>query len=118
MADGATGWIGRVSHQRDRAEPSAFAALSDLLDHDAAPLDRMPPLGHWLRFLPGCRISQVGPDGHPERGGDLPPVDLPRRMWASGDIRFRAPVPLGASLDRKTTIAGLDLKEGRSGRLA
>jgi len=120
MVEAPSDWIGRQRTQTDHADASAIEALSDLLDHETPPWtsQMFPPLGHWLRFLPAARQSRLGHDGHPQRGDDLPPIDLPRRMWVASEVTFLAPVATGAALTRTTTIEGLDLKEGRSGKLA
>ncbi|WP_345815365.1 MaoC family dehydratase N-terminal domain-containing protein [Paraburkholderia sp. PREW-6R] len=89
----------------------------------AATLDRnesghvVPPLWHWLYFLPISPLSEAGPDGHPKRGGFLPPVPLPRRMWAGGRLTFHAPLHVGEHATRTSTIANIEDKTGRSGRL-
>jgi 3-methylfumaryl-CoA hydratase len=79
----------------------------------------VPPLWHWLYFLPHARQSEIGPDGHPRRGGFLPPVPLPRRMWAGGRLRWQAGNPLraGQEVERVSTIQSVKHKAGRSGEL-
>ena len=77
----------------------------------------VPPLWHWLYFLPVSPMSEVGPDGHPKRGGFLPPVPLPRRMWAGGRLTFHTPLKVGERAARTSTIANIEDKTGRSGRL-
>ena len=72
---------------------------------------------HWLYFLPLHRQSELGPDGHAKRGGFLPPVPLPRRMWAGGRFDFRRPLRVGDAIRRTSTIADVSLKEGRTGPL-
>jgi 3-methylfumaryl-CoA hydratase len=94
---------------------SAMAATLDLDDADCGP--ELPPLWHWLYFLPVVPLAQVGPDGHPRRGGFLPPVPLPRRMWAGGRLTFHAPLVAGEHATRTSTITRIDEKAGRSGRL-
>jgi 3-methylfumaryl-CoA hydratase len=74
-------------------------------------------LWHWLYFLPLHRQSEIGPDGHAKRGGFLPPVPLPRRMWAGSQFEFRSPIRVGDSVERTSTIADVSAKEGRTGRL-
>ncbi len=112
-------WIGRSEENRDIAEPGPIRRLAALLDHEAPPWapGALPPLGHWLYFLPEARQSSLGPDGHPARGGFLPPVALPRRMWAGGRIDFLAPVPFGAEMTRRSTIANIADKSGASGAM-
>jgi 3-methylfumaryl-CoA hydratase len=95
-------------------------ALAATLDHPAAPVadgTALPPLWHWLYFLPIHRQSEIGPDGHARRGGFLPPVPLPRRMWAGSQFDFRAPVRVGDKVQRTSTIDGLSTKDGRTGKL-
>ncbi|WP_336951529.1 FAS1-like dehydratase domain-containing protein [Sphingobium aromaticivastans] len=89
--------------------------LAALLDHETPPWrpGELPPLGHWLLFPPDARQSAMGVDGHPARADD----SLSRRMWAGGRLRFIAPVPLGAQVQRTTEILSETDKEGRSGRM-
>ena len=76
----------------------------------------MPPLWHWLYFLPLARQREIGPDGHPQRGGFLPPVPLPRRMWAGGRLQFdRSPLRVGDAVTRVSRIADVDA-QGRAHR--
>jgi 3-methylfumaryl-CoA hydratase len=77
----------------------------------------MPPLGHWLFFLPDAPQSSLGVDGHSARGGFLPPIDLPRRMWAGGRIDFLAPIAWGAKMIRRSTVADIAPKTGASGEM-
>ncbi len=79
--------------------------------------DALPPLWHWLHFLDAAPMSQVGPDGHTARGGFLPPVPLPRRMWAGSRFSFRAPLQIGAALRKISTVASVEHKQGRTGDL-
>jgi 3-methylfumaryl-CoA hydratase len=113
-------WIGRSETRSDVATAAPLAALSALLDRDdPAPRagDAAPPLAHWLYFLPVYRQSDAGPDGHALRGGFLPPVELPRRMWAGSRIEFLRPLAVGAAIERRSTILDVAPKEGRSGPL-
>ena len=113
-------WIGRQETLHDRASLFPVAALSATLDRpDPAPAegDVLPPMWHWLYFLPTAPQSGLGPDGHPKRGGFLPPVPLPRRMWAGGRLEFRAPIRLGEKIQRVSTIKDVTLKAGRSGKM-
>lgn len=109
-------WIGKTESVTDVVTPVPIAALAATLDIDAS-FDRLPPLWHWLYFLPVYRWSDLGPDGHPKRGGFLPPVPLPRRMWAGGRVEFERPLLVGESITRTSTIVNVQLKEGRSGTL-
>jgi len=113
-------WIGRSETVADVITPTPCAALAATLDRDAerpAPGTTLPPLWHWLYFLPLHRQSEIGPDGHAKRGGFLPPVPLPRRMWAGGQFRFDAPLRTGDAVARTSTIANVTEKSGRTGNL-
>src|SRR6185437_8785053 len=72
---------------------------------------------HWLFFLPAYRQSDAGPDGHALKGGFLPPIELPRRMWAGSRLEFARPLRVGSEVTRTSTIKDVVVKEGRSGRL-
>jgi 3-methylfumaryl-CoA hydratase len=115
-----TAWIGRSETLHDTIGPTPLIALNATLDHapmDVAPGTPLPPLWHWLYFLPRHRQSEIGPDGHARRGGFLPPVPLPRRMWAGSQFRFRAPVRVGDAVARTSTIEDVSTKTGRTGTL-
>ena len=70
-----------------------------------------------FRSLPSARQSEIGPDGHPRRGGFLPPVPLPRRMWAGGRLQWHAPLRVGDAVQRVSRIVSVSHKSGRSGDL-
>lgn len=113
-------WIGRHETLDDVVTAAPLRGLTATLDRDDPPIgpgDSLPPCWHWLYFLPMPRQSGIGADGHPTRGGFLPPVPLPRRMWAGSQLRFLAPIHVGQSLQRRSRIADVRLKEGRSGPL-
>jgi 3-methylfumaryl-CoA hydratase len=114
------GWIGRSETRHDRIGAAPLVALSALLDRDDAPPragDPAPPLAHWLYFLPAYRESEAGPDGHALKGDFMPPVPLPRRMWAGSRLEFMRPLTVGSDASRVTTIKDVAMKEGRSGPL-
>jgi len=118
--DELNSWIGRSETVHDQVGATPVVALTATLDHAAAPVPPgtpLPPLWHWLYFLPMHRQSEIGADGHAKRGGFLPPVPLPRRMWAGSQFEFHAPVRVGDAVARKSTIADVTTKEGRSGKL-
>jgi 3-methylfumaryl-CoA hydratase len=113
-------WIGRSETVRDEISATPVRQLNATLDHPPLAVERgtaLPPLWHWLYFLPLHRQSEIGPDGHAKRGGFLPPVPLPRRMWAGSQFEFRSPVRVGDEVERTSTIAGVSSKEGRTGKL-
>lgn len=112
-------WIGREETLTDTLHPGPANLMEMTLDR--APVlgldDALPPLWHWLYFLRSAPLSALGRDGHPERGGFLPPVALPRRMWAGGRFGFSAPLQIGAQVEKRSTIKDVALKTGRSGAL-
>ena len=113
-------WIGRSETRRDLITAAPMSALVATLDHPERAVDQgtpLPPLWHWLYFLPVHRQSGIGPDGHPLRGGFLPPVPLPRRMWAGSQLEFRAPIRIGDRAVRTSTIDDVRRKDGRTGQL-
>ena len=113
-------WIDRTESVNDIATIVPLRALSATLDRDdpAIGLDtEVPPCWHWLYFLPLHRQSALGPDGHARRGGFLPPVPLPRRMWAGSRLAFLTPVRAGQTIHRSSRIADVRMKEGRTGPL-
>ncbi|MBS0609878.1 MAG: MaoC family dehydratase N-terminal domain-containing protein [Proteobacteria bacterium] len=115
-------WQGRSETLNDSLSATPVAAMSATLDRDdPAPTTGtvVPPLWHWMYFLPHARASEIGPDGHPKRGGFLPPVPLPRRMWAGGRLSWEAANPLrvGQQVQRQSTIQSVTHKAGRSGEL-
>jgi 3-methylfumaryl-CoA hydratase len=119
-SDPFAAWLGRTEARHDIVGPTPVAALSATLDRDdppPAPGTPLPPLWHWLYFLPLARQSELGPDGHPRRGGFLPPVELPRRMWAGGRLDFIAPLRVGDGVTRTSRIASIASKSARSGPL-
>jgi 3-methylfumaryl-CoA hydratase len=113
-------WIGRTETREDQLTATPVAALSATLDRDdptPVPGAALPPLWHWLYFTPLTRHSEIGEDGHARRGGFLPPVPLPRRMWAGGRLDFLQPLRVGEAVTRVSTIKDVTVKEGRTGSL-
>ncbi|MGF6997088.1 FAS1-like dehydratase domain-containing protein [Paraburkholderia sp. GAS32] len=103
----------------DIAVSTSAAALSATLDHDTPPRDGdpLPLLWHWIFFRPTAAQSLIVEDGHPQKGGFLPDLGLPRRMWAGGRLRFRAPLIVGEPITRESRIRNVSEKHGRSGKL-
>jgi 3-methylfumaryl-CoA hydratase len=113
-------WVGRTEQRLDTITAAPLAALAATLDRDDPPPasgSAVPPLWHWLYFLPVARQSELGADGHPRRGGFLPPVELPRRMWAGGRLAFARPLRVGEVATRVSKIADVTAKDARSGPL-
>jgi 3-methylfumaryl-CoA hydratase len=113
-------WVGKTETVSDRMTPVPIAALAATLDVDvpaAQPADAVPPLWHWLYFLPIHKRSELAVDGHAARGGFLPPIELPHRMWAGGRLEFNRPMRVGETYRRVSRIVDVQQKEGRSGTL-
>ena len=114
-------WIGREERRADRADPGLFARWCATLDR-AAPAGGTVPQGfHWCLCTPDAATAQLGPDGHPRRDDSpdsfLPPVPLPRRMWASSKVEFLAPLKVGEAVTRTSRVASVTEKSGGSGKL-
>ncbi len=113
-------WIGQKESLTDIATAAPVAGLAATFDRDDPPPragDPVPPGWHWLYFLTSARHSELGPDGHPRRGGFLPPVELPRRMFAGGRMRFERALRIGEEIRREGEVLDVREKSGRSGTL-
>jgi 3-methylfumaryl-CoA hydratase len=113
-------WVGREQRDADIAALRHARLMAATVDRPGPPLadgDALPPLWHWIYFLDARPPGELGRDGHPARGGFLPPVPLPNRMWAGGTVDFDAPIPLGAAIEKRSTVAAVEHKRGRSGEL-
>ena len=120
MPEDLQAWIGRREEMKDLITAWPVQALQATLDvPDPAPQhgDPLPPLWHWLFFLPTVAHSDLGSEGHALLGEFLPPVPLPRRMFAGGRFTFHRPLHIGDSATRTGTVASLAEKQGKSGRL-
>ena len=117
--DDLAAWIGRAESSEDFVCERNAVLLAATLDRERppAPGEPLPPLWHWTQFVPSTRASGIGPDGHARRGGFLPPVPLPRRMWAGGRLVFHHPLKIGERAVRRSSIAAVSEKSGKSGRL-
>jgi len=114
-------WVGRSEQRSDLVTAAPLAGLAATLDHrpveEPPPGSAIPPLAHWLYFLPRSPQSELGSDGHALRGGFLPPVPLPRRMWAGGRLQFNHALNVGDEVLRRSTITRVSAKAGQSGAL-
>ncbi|PWE33269.1 acyl-CoA dehydrogenase [Maritimibacter sp. 55A14] len=113
-------WIGNSETAEERIAPFPSNALAATLDRDDPPYSEgtpLPPLWHWLHFLPVFKLCEAGYDGHAALGDFLPPVPLPRRMWAGSRFRFLAPMRIGRVLRKTSAVASVTHKAGRSGDL-
>lgn len=119
MSEDYSAWVGRTEEAHDVLEPSRSRALQAALGQGARVEagDPLPWLHHWLYFWDVRPPAELGVDGHPARGGFLPPVSLPRRMWAGGRLEFLAPLAAGDVVHRVSTILAVESKSGRSGDL-
>lgn len=113
-------WVGKSETHLDTARAQHAAMLDDALggSHNSNHTDAsLQPLRHWLFFQPQFARAQTGVDGHPKKGGFLPPLDLPRRMWAASDVSFFRPLPIDVGIRKDSTIKSIEHKQGNSGRL-
>lgn len=113
-------WIGKSVEQTDTIDVGRARAMQATLDRapDLSDGDALPPLWHWIYFWETAPASALGRDGHAARGGFLPPIALPHRMWAGGRLRFHRPLRVGGTVRKTSTVADVTEKQGRSGRLA
>jgi 3-methylfumaryl-CoA hydratase len=113
-------WIGREEESEERILGSVARAMAATLDLECAPAagEPLPPGWQWLFFNPPVRRNLLGIDGHPRRGGFLPPIDLPRRMWAGSRIHYLVDVPIGAMATRRSRILKIENKTGKRGSLS
>jgi len=113
-------WLGKTESLTDLITAAPVRALSATLDRDDVKPTigtLLPELWHWLYFLPHARQSDIGLDGHPKRGGFIPPVPLPRRMWAGSRVQWLKPLYVGDEIERISTIESVTHKVGHSGDL-
>jgi 3-methylfumaryl-CoA hydratase len=113
-------WVGRsvcstdtLSLRHARLMAATLGQAPQQLQADSP----LPPLWHWLYFLEGLPPSELGRDGHPVRGGFLPPVPLPNRMWAGGRLAFFSPLRLQAAAEKRSQVLSVEHKTGRRGDL-
>jgi 3-methylfumaryl-CoA hydratase len=107
-------WIGRTEETSDTVTPRLVHALLATLDQGG---DAVTPTIHWCLAPAIAPEHELGPDGHPTRGGFLPPVPLPRRMWAGGVLELHDALRVGDTVTRRSRIADVQAKQGRSGNL-
>ena len=117
-------WVGKEQVVADDMSRFKAEALSAALHDERSPLprlyleDSLPAGWQWLYFLDTPIASDMGDDGHPKTGGFLPPVPLPRRMWAAGKFEIKHPMVFGASATKRSVVSSVDLKHGKTGALA
>lgn len=113
-------WKGRTQSCTDVIAAVPVTALSATLDYEcsrALPGEALPSCWHWLYFQDAIAASGLAEDGHPLRGEFLPPVPLPRRMWAGSRLRFVSPLRVGDEARKVSKVASIERKQGRNGEL-
>lgn len=112
-------WVGKTQSVEDVITLRLANSLAAILDEPTNLVDGdIAPAGiHWCLAPDIAQMSKIGSDGHPARGGFLPPVPLPRRMWAAGQLHFRGNFHVGDKIKRTSTVQNVEIKEGRSGTL-
>jgi 3-methylfumaryl-CoA hydratase len=114
-------WVGKSRADEDVISSRHARLMAATVDHPDPERIRngepLPPLWHWIYFLAGLPSAELGRDGHPARGGFLPPVPLPNRMWAGGRVSFVQPLLIGSAVRKESSILSVDQKRGRSGDL-
>lgn len=109
-------WIGRRRTRAGRLSRGDVARMAALFDRDETP-DVLPPAWHWGVLTEADRQSRIGPDGHPERGGFMPPIPAPLRMFAQAQMRFFSDVQVGVESELHEQIASIVEKSGKAGAL-
>jgi len=120
MADTLHEWIGRQQQASDEVSLAAIKRLAALLDVPLRPYrrgDAIPRGWYVVLFTPEDRQSLLGPDGHPHKGQFIPPVPLPRRMFAGRRVEFHDVLRIGDEVNRLSRIARIEPKQGRSGKM-
>ena len=114
-----TAWIGRTREASDLVTPRLLAEFRATFAPHLAPVSDgiAPPALHWCLAPETPPADALGPDGHAAKGGFLPPVPLPRRMWAGGEIETASGLRAGDAVTRTETVRDVAFKSGRSGSL-
>lgn len=114
-------WIGREEVRRDRIDEAAVSRWLAMLDRTLPADGNVPQSYHWCLCLPDAPTASLGADGHPVRDDSpasfLPPIPLPRRMWAASTVEFLAPLRPGQAVTRTSRVASITAKQGGTGSL-
>ena len=114
-------WIGNKENVTDTISCCVAERLAATLNRETnisfSEQTNLPPLWHWCHFIKPTMQSALGKDGHPAKGNFLPPIPLPRRMWASGSLYFRRPLKIGLIASRQSVVTDIQQKQGQSGKL-
>jgi len=112
-------WVGRTQRSAETLEARLVRWLAAALDRDdllgARDGDALPPAWHWAYFNAVEPMSALGRDGHPKKGGFLPPTAQPRRMWAGSRLHWQGELKVGQAVERVSTILKCEAKRGRTG---
>ena len=114
MSEQSAEWVGRSETAQDSINPALLTRYAATMGSDPA---YIPLTIHWCLFPQTTSTAELGVDGHPPRGSFLPPVPLPRRMWAGSDLVFLAPLRVGSNIERRSTIVSITEKTGATGPL-
>ncbi|WP_373087777.1 MaoC family dehydratase N-terminal domain-containing protein [Sneathiella sp.] len=110
-------WVGKQEKRVEIIHQQSLNGYAALMDEDIPASALVPPGGHWMYFLPTDKQSRLDLDGHAFKGDFLPPIELPRRMWAGGRLSFNNPLQAGDLAEKTSTIKSVTPKEGRTGKL-
>lgn len=113
-------WIGKSKDNSDSMAPEQLQRFEALMNRDPGSVSdgtELPHCAHWVYFTDAIPYSDIGVDGHERKGDFLPPVELPKRMWAGGSLEFKKPLKAGTPAEKKSTIISIDEKEGKTGKL-
>ena len=122
MSGAFEAWVGRTEIATDtislRQARQMAATLGDTCaGDDLTEGGVLPPLWHWMGWTPDTPMVGLGPDGHPAKGGFLPPVPLERRMWAGGRLQFHSSLRIGQPMRRRSEILKVSEKTGSAGAM-
>ncbi len=110
-------WIGKSIKSEDYISDFPVRAMSSVFDYESENFIEVPYGWHWLYFLNLPLQKNLGLDGHEKRIGFMPPIDLPIRMYAGGEINYFKPILIGVKLKKTSSIVSIENKEGSTGKL-
>ena len=119
-ADNLSQWVGSKQTTKETISVEPLYRMRATLDLEPKTMrdgEVVPELWHWAYFLKPARASELGRDGHTGLGEFMPPIPLPRRMWAGGHVKFSAPLWVGELARRESTVRDVRIKQGRTGIL-
>lgn len=110
-------WIGKKEVLTDYTHPRSVSMMQALLNQPDIRNNELPHLYQWFYFLPIVNGDHLADDGHPQKGGFLPPIPYPKRMWAGSRIEFITPIQLHQNIHRESEIINIQFKMGKSGNM-